>query len=95
MQKNNSIPDNDVNSKLDLILIQIEEFRLDIKSKESRTYLTKKEVAQMFKVNLSTIHNWTKKGILNPVGLGGRRYFLLSDIERSIVELKICDNGKR
>ncbi|MNE44096.1 Helix-turn-helix domain protein [compost metagenome] len=50
-------------------------------------YLTRQQVAKMFDVDLSTIHNWCKSGKLNPLGIGSRVYFLRSDIEGSLQPL--------
>lgn len=50
-------------------------------------YLSRKEVADLLKVELSTLHNWCKKGKLKPYGIGNRVYFLRSDIEKAMVPL--------
>ncbi|MCG9910055.1 MAG: helix-turn-helix domain-containing protein [Flavobacteriales bacterium] len=50
-------------------------------------YLTRNEVATMLKCDLSTIHNWTKKGKLKPYGIGNRIYYKRSEIEAVLVPL--------
>lgn len=50
-------------------------------------YLTRKEVSQLLKISLSTVHNWCKSGKLKPYGLGNRIYFKMEDIENSMVKL--------
>lgn len=50
-------------------------------------YLTRNEVKELFKVDLSTIHNWCKSGKLKPLGIGARVYFLRSDLEQSLIPL--------
>lgn len=50
-------------------------------------YLTRQQVAQMFDVDISTVHNWSKSGKLKPMGLGARVYFLRSDIEATLQPL--------
>lgn len=50
-------------------------------------YHTRREVADMFQIELSTLHNWVKRGKLNPVGIGNRVYFLRSDIEKALKPL--------
>jgi excisionase family DNA binding protein len=50
-------------------------------------YLSRKEVADLLKVELSTLHNWCKKGKLKPYGIGNRVYFLRSDIEKALTPL--------
>lgn len=48
-------------------------------------YLTPKEVADMLKCDLSTVHNWKKKKILIPYGIGSRVYYKRSEIEAALV----------
>ena len=69
------------------VRIQLEEFLKRYKPKHPQDYLTRKEVASMFKVDISTVHNWCKSGKLNPLGLGSRVYFLRSEIENSLQPL--------
>lgn len=51
-------------------------------------YLTREEVSELLKISLSTIHNWTKRGILSAYQIGGRVYFKTSDIECSMIKLE-------
>lgn len=66
----------------------IDELIESIQDKVSDEYLTRKETAQLLKVDLSTIHNWTKEKKIESYGLGGRVYYKRSEIENSLVELK-------
>ncbi|MFN5334260.1 MAG: helix-turn-helix domain-containing protein [Bacteroidota bacterium] len=50
-------------------------------------YLTRNEVAEMLKCDLSTIHNWTKAGTLNAYQIGGRVYYKKSEIEASMIPI--------
>jgi len=68
---------------------QLTEFLKHYQPKQPNEYLTRQEVAQMFNVDLSTIHNWCKSGKLKPLGLGARVYFLRSDIEQSLTPLNV------
>ncbi|RTY94326.1 DNA-binding protein [Flavobacterium sp. GSN2] len=71
------------------VKIQLENFLKHFTPKQPNEYLTRQEVAQMFNVDLSTIHNWSKSGKLNPLGLGSRVYFLRSEIETSLKPLNV------
>lgn len=71
------------------VKIQLENFLKHFASKQPNEYLTRQEVAQMFNVDLSTIHNWCKSKKLNPLGLGSRVYFLRSEIESSLKPLNV------
>ena len=68
---------------------QIQDFLKHFQPKQPNEYLTRSEVAQMFNVDLSTVHNWSKSGKLKPLGLGARVYFLRSDIEQSLQPLNV------
>lgn len=68
---------------------QLQEFLKLYTPKQPNDYLTRQQVAQMFKVDLSTIHNWCKSNKLKPLGLGARVYFLRSDIEQSLTPLNV------
>ena len=60
----------------------------ELEPKQPNSYLTRKEVAKMLKIDLSSVHNWSKRGILKPHQIGNRVYYKLSEVENSIVELK-------
>jgi hypothetical protein len=69
------------------IKIQLDEFLKHYKPVQPAEYLTRQQVAQMFDVDLSTVHNWCKSKKLNPLGIGSRVYFLRSEIEASLIPL--------
>ena len=71
------------------VKIQIDELKSQFQPKQPNEYLTRQEVATMFNVDLSTIHNWSKSKKLNPLGLGARVYFLRSEIEASLTPLNV------
>ncbi len=50
--------------------------------------MTRQEVAKHLKIDLSTLHHWTKAGILKKYGIGKRVYYKRSEIENAIVELE-------
>ena len=68
---------------------QLDDFLKHFTPKHPNEYLTRQEVAQMFNVDISTVHNWCKSKKLNPLGLGSRVYFLRSDIEASVRPLNV------
>jgi hypothetical protein len=69
------------------VKIQLEEFLKHFKPIQPAEYLTRQQVAKMFDVDLSTVHNWSKSGKLKPLGLGSRVYFLRTDIEACLIPL--------
>jgi hypothetical protein len=68
---------------------QLQDFLKHYQPKQPNEYLTRSDVAKMFNVDLSTVHNWSKSGKLKPLGLGARVYFLRSDIEQSLQPLNV------
>ena len=71
------------------VKIQIDELKSQFQPKEPNEYLTRQEVAKMFNVDISTVHNWCKSKKLNPLGSGARVYFLRSEIEASLTPLNV------
>ena len=51
-------------------------------------YLTTVEVSQLFKISISTVHNWRKAGTLSACQIGGKVFFKRSDIDKAVVQLK-------
>lgn len=64
---------------------QLQEFLEVYKPQQPNDYLTRSEVCEMLKIEVTTIHNWSKSNILKPRKIGGRVYFLRSEIYDSIV----------
>lgn len=69
------------------VKVQLEDFLQHFKPVQPAEYLTRSQVAKMFDVDLSTVHNWCKSGKLKPLGIGSRVYFLRTDIEESLIPL--------
>lgn len=70
------------------------EFKKIIESlelKKEEEYLTRKELADIFKVSLPTISDWSKKGILKPYRLGKLIRFKKSDLENTLVQINSLD----
>jgi hypothetical protein len=55
--------------------------------KEPKKYLTRAEVSKMLSVDISTVHNLTKRNVLEKYQIGGRCLYLLSQVEKSIVKI--------
>ncbi len=60
---------------------QLTELKKNFQPKIPTEYLTRNELAELLKCDLSTIHNWTKKGKLFPYGIGNRVYYKRSEVE--------------
>lgn len=57
------------------------------KEEPTSDLLTRQQVAEMLSIDLSTLHNWTKKGKLISYGIGHRVYYKRSEIEQAIIPL--------
>ena len=53
----------------------------------NESYLTIEDVAQLFKVSLSTIYSWRKSGVLKACQIGGRVYFKQTEIDSAVIDL--------
>jgi hypothetical protein len=78
-------------SNIENILLDISHTVTELKQnfvpKEPPEFMTRGEVAEMLKVDLSTLFNWNKKGKLIPYGIGNRVYYKRSDIEAVLIPL--------
>lgn len=45
---------------------------------------TRKEVADLFKCTLKTVHNWTKSGRLKAYGHGSRVFYKVDEVHASL-----------
>tara|TARA_R100001369_G_scaffold10176_1_gene23157 strand:+ start:4963 stop:5250 length:288 start_codon:yes stop_codon:yes gene_type:complete len=70
---------NGIQAQLDKL---IEHFQ----PKEPTEYLTRHEVSKLLKVDISTVHNWTKSGKLISHNLMGRVYYKPSEIEAAMIK---------
>lgn len=68
---------------------QLEEFLKIYQPQQPKEYLSRRNVADMFGVDISTVHNWCKSKKLNPLGISGRVYFLRSEVEASLQPLNV------
>lgn len=66
---------------------QINDLKQHYEPKQPTEYLTRKEVSELLKCDLSTLWLWSKKGKLKPYGIGNRTYYKRNEIELAIVDL--------
>jgi len=67
---------------------RLEDLKKNFQPKDPTEFLTRNEVAEMLKIDLSSVHNWTKKGILTAYQISGRVYYKRKEVETAIVQLK-------
>jgi len=80
-------PDELENRIFNRIKTELETLKIEFKPKEPKEFLTRNEVKDLLKVDLSTIWNWTKKGKLRAYGIAGRVYYRRDEVEQAIKPL--------
>ena len=65
----------------------LEEIEKKLQKKNQIEYLTQEETAKVIKGSISTVHNYTKKGILLPYGIGGKVLYKKHEVEQAIIPL--------
>ena len=69
------------------LISELKDLKNSFQPKAPTEYLTRQETADLLKVDLSTIHNYTKRKIIQSYGISGRVYYKRSEIENAIVKL--------
>jgi len=67
---------------------EVDKLKADFQPKQPTEYMTRNEVRDLLNVDLSTVHNWTKRGKLKAYGLGGRLYYKRAEVEEAIKPLR-------
>ena len=67
---------------------KIDELKKLYQPKEPTKYIKRKQVAEMLGMDVSSVHNMTKKGILKKYQISGRVLYIRSEVENAIVKLK-------
>lgn len=66
----------------------LDELKNNFQPKTPTEFLGRSEVAEMLKVDISTVHNWTVRNILTSYQIGRRVLYKRKEVEKAIVELK-------
>ena len=83
-------PDDLIKEIKNVILPELrEELSKGFQPKEPTQYLTRSEVCELLKIDLSTLYRWTKKGELKAYGIGNRVYYKLNEVEQKLNENQI------
>lgn len=76
-----------IDSRFQGLESQLNDLKQNFEPKTPTEFLTRSEVAEMLKCDLSTIHNWTKKGKLTAYCIGNRVYYKRHEIEAVIAPI--------
>ena len=63
---------------------EFESIRNEFQPKQPTEFLTRNQVKELFDVDLSTVHNWTKRGKLKAYGIAGRVYYKRVEVEQAL-----------
>ena len=66
---------------------QLEAISKNLHSNKQEELLTRKQTAELLKINLATLWSWTRSNKIKSVGIGNRVYYRYSDIQDSLIEL--------
>jgi excisionase family DNA binding protein len=77
-------------AKIDSIVQQRVQEKISQLQQEQQmpTYLSRKQVAQLLKISLPTLHEWTKLGLIPSYKIGNRVYYKSNEVKNSLVETK-------
>ena len=67
---------------------EFNQLKEEILCKTPTQYLTRKQVAKMLDINLTTLNNWTNRGVLTSYGIQGRVYYKRDEVEKAFIKLK-------
>ncbi len=70
-----------------IIRNQLNDLKNSFEPKAPTEWLTRNEVKEMLKCDLSTVHNWTKKGKLKKYCIGDRTYYKRSEVESALIPI--------
>lgn len=65
----------------------LDDLKKSLQPKDFPKYMTRQEVADWLKVDISTVHNWTVKGVLKKYGIEGKVYYKSAEVEKAIIEV--------
>ena len=70
------------------------EAKLEPAPSQDSLLLTREEVAKFFKINISTVRNWSKRGIIQPYFTGDRVFFKKHEILNALIPSNINNKKK-
>ncbi|MHA4810461.1 helix-turn-helix domain-containing protein [Flavitalea flava] len=69
----------------DLLDQKFSKFNGSSTPKNPDAFITRQDVADLFKISLPTVHSWMNVGILTPYKIGNKTRFLLSEVKAAAV----------
>lgn len=81
-------PDALVQEILKGVDVRFEALKENFEPKTPTEYLSRRETADLLKIDLSTLHRWTLQGKLQSYGIGNRVYYKRTEIDNALVKLQ-------
>ena len=76
----------------ELFRSELEALKKQNEKSNAEVFYTREETAERLKINLSTLHRWTKSGKIIPHAIGTRIYYKESLIQQALVKLDPSQN---
>lgn len=74
--------------KISLLEEELKNIKDNFQPKKQEELMTRQEVADYFKINITTLWSWTNKSKLTSYGIGYRVYYKRSEVENSLIKIK-------
>jgi hypothetical protein len=70
-----------------LLRSELEALKKQNEKSNADVFYTREETADRFKIDISTLHRWTKSGKIIPHAIGARIYYKESSIQQALIKL--------
>ena len=71
----------------ELFRSELEALKKQNEKSNAEVFYTREETADRFKIDISTLHRWTKSGKIIPHAIGARIYYKETSIQQALVKL--------
>ena len=70
-----------------LLRSELEALKEQITKYKAEVFYTREETTERLKIDVSTLHRWTKSGKIIPHAIGARIYYKESSIQQALIKL--------
>jgi excisionase family DNA binding protein len=93
-EKNTAESQPDLEQLADTMAANLRKLETLLKATEKPDLLTRHEVAEMLKISIVTVHEWTNKGHLKSYRLGGKVFFKRHEIDAALLPIPKGKGGR-
>ena len=81
-----------IQTRLSVILDEVQTIKAHLwasepLNKDGKELITRKELKEKFQVSYPTLWRWEQQGKITAIGIGGKRYYNLEDVTKSLITL--------